>query len=134
MKIFSLFLTLLLVSCTPTDNTKPDKRGVGVVSITDTNGYWWGNDIDKSKANYGWNIVKTSPVGNYKANNFGLYDTSGNVWEWRCYEFENKYNGKEKQCVTNGNRLSIRGGSWGNFARFMRSAYRNSVGFRVSRL
>jgi hypothetical protein len=38
MKIFSLFLTLLVVSCTPTDNTKPSNRGVGVVDITDTNG------------------------------------------------------------------------------------------------
>lgn len=37
MKIFSLFLTLLLVSCTATD-IKPDNRGVSVVSITDTNG------------------------------------------------------------------------------------------------
>ncbi len=105
--------------------------------------YWWGNNLDRSKVNYGWNLHKTSPVGNYAANKFGLYDTSGNVWEWTCSEFYKKYNNREKQCVSNANRLSIRGGSWTNNARFVRSAYRNrdtptgryyDVGFRVSRL
>ncbi|WP_083234993.1 SUMF1/EgtB/PvdO family nonheme iron enzyme [Candidatus Marithrix sp. Canyon 246] len=105
--------------------------------------YWWGNEIDKSKANYGWNFGKTSPVGNYKANQFGLYDTSGNVWEWTCSLYEGKYKGKEKQCVINANRLSLRGGSWNNYGWYVRSASRDrtepatrnySVGFRVSRL
>jgi formylglycine-generating enzyme required for sulfatase activity len=104
--------------------------------------YWWGNEIDESKANYDWNLSKTSPVGNYKANQFGLYDTVGNVWEWTCSEYEGKYNGKEKQCVTTANRLSLRGGSWDDDAWFVRSAYRVRltptdrifvVGFRVSR-
>jgi formylglycine-generating enzyme required for sulfatase activity len=109
---------------------------------TDTK-YWWGNDIDKSKANYNNNIKKTSPVGNYNANKFGLYDTSENVWEWTCSEFTDKYNGKEKQCVTTANSLSFRGGSLDSDAGVVRSAYRNwgrptgryfGVGFRVSRI
>ncbi len=109
---------------------------------TDTK-YWWGNEIDGSKANYNQNLGKTSSVGNYKANKFGLYDTSGNVWEWTCSEFEDKYNGKEKQCVTNASNLSFRGGSWNSGARVVRSAnrYWNTptdrslyVGFRVLRL
>jgi len=73
--------------------------------------YWWGNDIDETKANYSNNLGRTSPVGDYEANPFGLYDTVGNVWEWTCSEYEEKYNGKEKQCVTGGSRLSLRGGS-----------------------
>jgi formylglycine-generating enzyme required for sulfatase activity len=105
--------------------------------------YWWGNGIDQSKANYNRNLNKTSPVGNYKANPFGLYDTSGNVWEWTCSEYDYKYNGKEKQCVKNGNRLSIRGGEWGDSAGLVRSTNHNGnpptdrssgVGFRLVRL
>jgi formylglycine-generating enzyme required for sulfatase activity len=87
--------------------------------------YWWGNGIDKSKANYNSNLGKTSPVGNYKANQFGLYDTSGNVWEWTCSEYESKYNDLEKQCVTNASRFVLRGGSWGYRPRHVRSAFRN---------
>ena len=105
--------------------------------------HWWGNDIDKSKANYGGYPGKTSPVGNYKANNFGLYDMLGNLWEWMCSEYNNTYNNNEKQCVTIGSSLSLRGGSWGSFAGVVRSARRggynpairtNDLGFRVSRL
>jgi formylglycine-generating enzyme required for sulfatase activity len=88
--------------------------------------YWWGNDIDKSKANYSRNLGKTSPVGSYAANQFGLYDTSGNVWEWICSEYEYKYKGKEKVCInknSNKNPL-LRGGSWYEVPSSLRAAYR----------
>jgi formylglycine-generating enzyme required for sulfatase activity len=105
--------------------------------------YWWGNDIDKSKANYDYNIGKTTPVGNYKPNQFGLYDTVGNLWELTCSEYTEKYNNKEKQCVTNASRFVLRGGSWGNVPGLVRSAYRGrnepsgryeDYGFRLVRL
>ena len=109
--------------------------------------YWWGNEIGTNKANChnsqcGDSFEYTSPVGSFAANQFGLYDTLGNLWEWTCSEFE-PYNGKEKQCVTTASRLSFRGGSWNNSAWNVRSAGRNgdtptsrnfTVGFRVSRL
>jgi formylglycine-generating enzyme required for sulfatase activity len=110
--------------------------------------YWWGNNIGKNKANCDNSYCRdrfkyTSPVGSFSANKFGLYDTSGNVWEWTCSEFDNKYKGKEKQCVSTGNRLSLRGGSWSVNPSWLRSgprdrnapSYRDgSLGFRVSRL
>jgi len=113
---------------------------------TDTK-YWWGNEIGKNKANcyhdYCGNSFKyTSPVGSFSANQFGLYDTSGNVWEWMCSEYEEKYNGKEKKCInknSNKNRM-LRGGSWGDKQGNVRAAYRywyapddryDNFGFRV---
>ncbi len=105
--------------------------------------YWWGNNFDKSKENLRSIFDKTSPVGNYAANKFNLYDILGNVLEWTCSEYDKKYNGKEKQCVINASRLSIRGGSWDRDAWVVRSANRFrgtptgrdfGVGFRVSRL
>jgi formylglycine-generating enzyme required for sulfatase activity len=89
--------------------------------------YWWGNEIDKTKANYNENIGNTSPVGDYDANPFGLYNTAGNVWEWTCSEYESPYNGKEKVCANKNNNknISLRGGSWDNSPRYIRAALRN---------
>ncbi|MDM8558256.1 SUMF1/EgtB/PvdO family nonheme iron enzyme [Candidatus Parabeggiatoa sp. HSG14] len=122
--------------------------------------YWWGNIASHEYANYGkdkccdglakgkdrWKY--TSPVGSFQPNPFGLYDTVGNVWEWTCSEYENRYKGKEKQCLSknranNEYRLSFRGGAWYYLARRLRSAYRvrgepafrgGGLGFRVARL
>jgi formylglycine-generating enzyme required for sulfatase activity len=88
--------------------------------------YWWGNDIDKTKANYNNNLGRTSPVGDYKHNPFGLYDILGNVWEWTYSEYEDKYNGKEKECISkNSNKnLVLRGGSWDSNPTNLRTAAR----------
>jgi formylglycine-generating enzyme required for sulfatase activity len=103
--------------------------------------YWWGNDIDNTKANY--DGKRTSPVGDYDANQFGLYDTAGNVWEWICSEYNKSYNGQEKQCATKASSVVLRGGSWSNKPRDVRSASRSwfvptsrneLYGFRLVRL
>ena len=91
-----------------------------------TTEYWWGDKFDASKANAG---NQTVPVGQYAANSFGLHDMHGNVWEW-C---EDAYDASSRV---------LRGGSWGNFPRYLRSAYRGNylpddryddVGFRLAR-
>ncbi len=51
--------------------------------------YPWGSTIDASYLNYDAYIGKTTAVGNYPPNNFGLCDMIGNVYEW-CLDEWNK--------------------------------------------
>ncbi|RKU36792.1 hypothetical protein C6495_03005 [Candidatus Poribacteria bacterium] len=61
--------------------------------------YPWGNTLDASKANYGKGkkttseppAERTTPVGKYPANGYGLYDMSGNVLEWCLDAYQKKF-------------------------------------------
>lgn len=89
--------------------------------------YWWGNDIGRNKANCyqcGSSFDYTAPVGSFEANPFGLYDTAGNVWEWTCSEYNDKYQGSEKVCNNNASEFVLRGGSWNDKPQSSRSASR----------
>jgi len=108
--------------------------------------YWWGNDIGSNNANCynsscGDSYQYTAPVGSFAANPFGLFDTAGNVWEWTCSKYTDKYTGNEKRCANGGSRFALRGGSWNFGPRYVRAAYRYrdsdvnrnySVGFRLA--
>jgi formylglycine-generating enzyme required for sulfatase activity len=48
--------------------------------------YYWGDDVGKGNANCdgcrsAWDKHETSPVGSFKPNAFGLYDTAGDVFQ-----------------------------------------------------
>ena len=123
-----------------------------------TTKYWWGNEANHDHANYGkdeccggavagtdrWE--HTSPVGSFKANAFGLFDTAGNVYEWVEDCWNDTYSGApaEGSAWTSGDcGLRVwRGGSWISDPRVIRSAYRiwdvtgnrsSFFGFRVAR-
>lgn len=112
--------------------------------------YWWGNEIGRNRANCDgcgsrWDGNQTAPVGFFDPNPFGLYDTAGNVWEWTCSDYSERYNGKEQACVSrDAARLPVlRGGSWGDGPSGVRSAARGrglpgfwdgTLGLRLVRL
>ena len=90
---------------------------------------------------------KTHPVGQKSPNELGIYDMSGNVWEW-CWDwYDSSYYSKSPKrdprgAASGGNKV-LRGGSWRNFYDyfcrvagrdyFTPTVRRNIVGFRVSR-
>ncbi|BBD63137.1 hypothetical protein NIES2109_59870 (plasmid) [Nostoc sp. HK-01] len=89
---------------------------------------------------------ETTEVGSFGvANNFGLYDMHGNVWEWCRDHWHDNYKGAPTNggaWLTNDNSHSrlLRGGSWVNAPENCGSAYRNKhapdlqaydIGFRV---
>jgi len=118
-----------------------------------------GNNITTSQANYNGNYPynnnqnnnakeqyreRTTPAGTFTANAWGLYDMHGNVYEW-CWDLYGTYTSgvqTDPRGAVSGIYRLIRGGSWGNDAQHLRSAYRNStdpdymflaIGFRVVR-
>jgi formylglycine-generating enzyme required for sulfatase activity len=116
-----------------------------------TTAYYWGDTIDTGKANCNgcgsrWDNRESSPVGSFEPNVLGLYDMAGNVWQWVQDCFRDNYNGApvDGSAWMNGEcgQHVIRGGSWIDPPRDLRSAFRLGVetengatylGFRVAR-
>ncbi len=89
---------------------------------------------------------RTSPVGAYSSNPYGLFDMSGNVWSWTADCYVNSYasNPANGAANTAGDCRSraLRGGSWDSFPLGLRSALRDwyspvsrsgRFGFRIAR-
>ena len=89
--------------------------------------------------------AKTSPVGQKLANELGIYDMSGNVWEWCLDEWHDSYADKPENLKEQGNQAwgdlnvddndnryrLLRGGSWNYFAGYCRAAYRGGYFARL---
>ena len=97
-----------------------------------TTPYWWGREVGSRQANCrecdSGSGQQTLPVGSFKANPFGLYDTAGNAAEW----VDDCWNESYRNAPTNGSawlagqcRLRVlRGGAFDSAAKYVRSSAR----------
>ena len=94
--------------------------------------YKYGTDdgtIGNTKANNDNNVGHPVDVGSYPANPYGLYDMSGNVYEW-CHDWYEAYPSGSVDNPTgalNGSYRVFRGGNWGCLDYDCRSAYRDGL-------
>ncbi|MCC6884328.1 MAG: formylglycine-generating enzyme family protein [Verrucomicrobiales bacterium] len=107
---------------------------------TGTETEYWNGDGAAALAEVGWfagnSGNETQPVAWKPANEFGLHDMHGNVWEW-CRDAWNEAayrdcpDGVIDPCESDSKSTVrvLRGGSWGNTARICRSAIRS--GYRA---
>ena len=109
--------------------------------------YCGGNDLNAVACYDGNSGQRQHSVGTKKANAFGLYDMSGNVWEWVQDCWHDSYRGAPSDgsawtssCSRAG--FTLRGGSWDFNSWCSRAALRNYgtpgfrnviVGFRLAR-
>jgi len=88
---------------------------------------------------------KTVPVKSFSPNSLGLYDLSGNVWEWVQDWYDSGYYKKSPRNnpkgPSSGSGRVLRGGSWYDLPRRVRAAFRfgdapsgrvSVIGFRLA--
>ena len=105
--------------------------------------YAGSNTIDDVAWYYRNSSSKTHEVATKQANELGIYDMSGNVWEW-CSDWYGRYSSDAQTNPTgaaSGSTRVYRGGSWSYYATYCRVAYRNgnaptdayfNLGFRLA--
>lgn len=94
--------------------------------------YYWGDKMKQNgSSDYAWansrSFAQTHTVGSKQPNAWGLYDMSGNVWEW-CQDWFDSYPSESQtnpRGPEEGKMKVFRGGSWYDFYESHRSANRH---------
>lgn len=89
---------------------------------------WAGTSNENELGGYAWfynnSQFHSHPVGEKKPNELGLYDMTGNVWEWMSDNYDEGYYAKspidEPTGSNTGPKRSLRGGYWGDFPSWIR--------------
>ena len=98
--------------------------------------FYFGKTIRDTQVNFNKALGKTAPIKSYPPNAWGLYEMHGNVWEW-CKDGSPQM---VSRLFTGFHRV-LRGGSWHNFDKVVRSAVRRNskltnrhynIGFRLA--
>jgi len=112
-----------------------------------TTAYPWGDQVGINNTNHNtcgsqWDNLKAAPNGEFKVNQFGLYYTSGNIWEWTCSKWQDQFDGQAQQCarLKDFSTKSVRVGPWAYDPKYIHSSIRgefdasiryNGFSFRV---
>ena len=95
-----------------------------------SNGYTFAgsNDINQVAWSLDNKSNQTFPVGKKQPNELGIYDMTGNVWEWCNDWYDADYYAKSPSTNPQGAKSGlfkvIRGGSWGGLSNFNRVTFR----------
>lgn len=104
--------------------------------------YAWGPKMQDNQAlcrlNCGWSppeVTGPGVVGSFPANQFGLFDTAGNVAEWVADCWNPSYQGAPNNGSTwtegDCTQRVVRGGSYDSPAKSLRTAYRDYLGANI---
>jgi formylglycine-generating enzyme required for sulfatase activity len=111
--------------------------------VTESTGSRWQSAMALGIGSPGSSRNGSLPVGSFPPNRLGLYDMSGNAWEW-CFDAEATYpaTAVTNPCSAEGPRRVLRGGGWVRCVWEARASHRNSFqpqqhcpasGFRLAR-